>query len=187
MKNNIVFIDRDGTINEDIGYVFKVEDFKLLPGSLEALQELTRLKVLIYIITNQAGIGKGYYTETEFHFLTNYMLDFFSENRIEIEKVLYCPHHPDAVVDKYRLKCTCRKPGVGLFENIITGNKNKISNVALIGDKNTDIQAGSQMGISTYLVETGYGNFEKSNTQANFIVPDLQSAVRHLANQWNLN
>ncbi|OHB70247.1 MAG: hypothetical protein A2W17_07645 [Planctomycetes bacterium RBG_16_41_13] len=88
-----VFIDRDGTISADKGYVFRIEDFELLPSSLEALKLLTQHKIKIYIITNQAGIAKGYYTEKDFHSLTNYMLKHFQNDGIKVEKILYCPHH----------------------------------------------------------------------------------------------
>jgi D-glycero-D-manno-heptose 1,7-bisphosphate phosphatase len=175
-----VFLDRDGTINADKGYVFRIEDFELIPGSLEALQLLIRNNIKIYIITNQAGIAKGYYTEEDFHTLTDFMANRFHNAGINIEKVLYCPHHPEGTIPKYSLNCNCRKPGIGLVDTIMKQQGFQPSEVALIGDKNSDIDVGYKLGIKTYLVLTGYGLEHQKNNRASFIQPDLLSAVNHL-------
>lgn len=175
-----VFIDRDGTINEEKQYVHKIEDFQLIPGSLEALKLLTQHGVKIYIITNQAGIAKGYFTLKQFHKLTEYMLTFFRDEGIKIEKLLYCPHHPDGIVQEYSKDCLCRKPNTKLLEDVIEENDFKMEEIVLIGDKNSDIEAGRRLGIKTYLVETGFGFAEKANTKAMFIRSNLKDAVVHL-------
>jgi D-glycero-D-manno-heptose 1,7-bisphosphate phosphatase len=176
------FIDRDGTINEEKEYVSRIEDFELIPGSLGALKLLTQHKIKIYIITNQAGIAKGYFTENQFHHLTEHMINRFESEEIRIEKVLYCPHHPDGVIPEYSKACLCRKPNTKLMEDVMKEN-NFISNeVVLIGDKNSDIEAGKRLGIRTYLVETGYGLEEKGTTKATFIQKNLKDAVNHLLN-----
>lgn len=175
-----VFIDRDGTINEERQYVYNIEDFQLIPGSLEALKLLTQHGIKIYIITNQAGIAKGYFTAEQFHILTQHMLRFFGDEEVEIEKVLYSPHHPDGIVPEYTQDCLCRKPNTKLLEDIIEENDFKIKEVVLIGDKKSDIEAGRRLGIKTYLVETGYGREEKSHTKATFVRSNLKDAVVHL-------
>lgn len=175
-----IIIDRDGTINVEKEYVYKIEDFELIPGSLEALQLFTVNKIKIYIITNQAGIAKGYFTEEQFHHLTQYMLGMFEKEGIKVEKVLYCPHHPEGTIPKYTLICLCRKPGTKLIEDIIEQKKFQLHELALIGDKNSDIDAGYTIGIKTYLVLTGYGNEHRPRTKATYIKHDLLSAVKHI-------
>jgi len=176
-----IFVDRDGTINVEKEYLFKPDDFSLIDGSLEALSLLTKMGIKIYIVTNQAGIARGYYTEEDFHKLTDYMLAVFADHSIKVEEVLYCPHHPDGKVEKYSFKCSCRKPDVGMFEPVISKNNYLPEEMVLIGDKNSDIEAGKRLGIKTLLVETGYGGeTKKSGTDADFIVSDLLAGVKHL-------
>lgn len=184
MPKYAVFLDRDGTINEDLGYVSRVEDFKLFPGVMEALKLLTRHDIQIFIITNQAGIARGYYTEEHFYRLNDHMMALFEAQGIRIEKVLFCPHHPEAVLANYRKICSCRKPGTTLFREALSGEKYSLENLAVIGDKNSDIEAGKNLGIRTYLVETGHGNKEKEHTRADFIMPNLPAAVSHLVSDW---
>lgn len=177
-----VFIDRDGTINEEKGYVSRIEDFQLIPGSLEALKLLTEHGVKIYIITNQAGIAKGYFTEEQFHRLTEYMIRIFENEGVKIENILYCPHHPDGIIPEYTGDCLCRKPNNKLIQDVVEENHLKVDEVVLIGDKNTDIEAGNRLRMKTYLVETGYGAEEKKTTKATFVKKDLLGAVVHLLN-----
>ena len=177
-----VFIDRDGTINQEKEYVNRIEDFELIPGSLEALKLLTENGIKIYIITNQAGIAKGFFTIEQFHRLTEHMINLFKNEGIEIEKVLYCPHHPDGIVPEYAIECSCRKPNAKLLEDVIAENDYQTDEMALIGDKNTDIEAGRRLGIKTFLVETGYGAEGKWTTSATFVRRNLKDAVVHLLN-----
>jgi D-glycero-D-manno-heptose 1,7-bisphosphate phosphatase len=176
------FIDRDGTINEEKEYVNRIEDFELIPGSLEALKLLTEHQVKIYIITNQAGIAKGYFTLGQFHHLTEHMNNRFKDEGVKIEKVLYCPHHPDGVIPEYSKACLCRKPNTKLMEDIMGENNFNANEVVLVGDKNSDIEAGRRLGMKTYLVETGYGAEEKRATKATFVKKDLEEAVLHILN-----
>ncbi len=175
-----VFIDRDGTINVDKGYVYKPEDFELLPGVIEGLKLLCSRNIKIFVITNQAGIAKGYYSEDNFKVITEFTQTMFKEWGIVIEETLYCPHHPEGIVSEYTRECECRKPGTLLIESVIKKNQYKIDELVLIGDKNSDIDAGYKLGLRTYLVLTGYGSECKENTKATHTVPDLLSAVQHL-------
>jgi len=181
-KIKAVFIDRDGTINQEKEYVNRIEDFELIPGSLEALKLLTQHGVKIYIITNQAGIAKGFFTIEQFHRLTEHMIHLFKNEGIEIEKVLYCPHHPDGIVPEYAIECSCRKPNAKLLEDVIAENDYQTDEMVLIGDKNTDIEAGRRLGIRTVLVETGYGTQGKWTTSATFVRRNLKDAVLHILN-----
>ncbi len=175
-----VFLDRDGTINYERNYVHKIEDFELIPGTLEALRLLTDNNIKIYIITNQAGIARGYFTEEQFHDLTRYMLNCFEKNECKIEEVLYCPHHPDGTIPEYTQKCLCRKPGTKLIEDVMKKEKLNASEIALVGDRDSDIGAGLRLGITTYLVLTGYGSEHQNDIKADYISPDMLSAIKHL-------
>ena len=179
-KIKAVFIDRDGTINVEKGYVYKIEDFELIPRSAESLKLLTEKGIKIYIITNQAGIAKGYYSEEDFHLVTDYMVSQFGKEGIKVEKVLYCPHHHEGIIPEYSIKCNCRKPDVGLVDTIMKKESFEPSEVALIGDKNSDIETGHKLGIRTYLVLTGYGMEHQEDTKATYIRKNLCEAVKHL-------
>lgn len=179
-KVRAAFVDRDGTINVEKGYVHKIEDFHLIPGTLEALRLLTRNRVKIYIVTNQAGIAKGRFTDKEFQHLTDHMLAQFRKKRIHIERVLYCPHHPDGTVPEHTRACSCRKPGTGLLEEVIRCKGLRPEESVLIGDKESDIEAGARLGLTTYLVLTGYGAAYKAETRASFVKKDLLAAARHI-------
>lgn len=178
-----VFIDRDGTINEDRGYVYRIENFVLMAGVIEALQALTAHGICIYIVTNQSGIGRGYYTEAQFHELTNDMLQRFAEQQIKIEEVLYCPHHPEATIARYRKICDCRKPGNGLIKRCL--EQHIFEKMAMIGDKESDIEAGLSLDLTTYLVRTGAANGPLT-TRAHFVVTSLPAAVHHLLATWSI-
>ncbi len=180
MSLRCLFVDRDGTVNVETGYVYRIEDFEYIPRSLDALRLATEHDVRTYIVTNQAGIAKGLYTEDDFLTLTAKMLKDMRVLGIEIAEVLYCPHHPDATVPAYRQACNCRKPEVGLLQRVIDREGYSPDEMALVGDKNSDIEAGRKLGIATYLVETGYGAAEKQTTRAAHVVPDLMAAVEHL-------
>jgi D-glycero-D-manno-heptose 1,7-bisphosphate phosphatase len=175
-----VFVDRDGTINVEKGYVHRIEEFEYIPRALDALRLATDHGLSIYIVTNQAGIAKGLYTEEDFMTLTRKMLAQMSALGIRIADVLYCPHHPEGTVAAYRKACGCRKPEVGLLEPVIARGDFGADSMALIGDKNSDIEVGRKLGIPSYLVQTGYGLEEARSTRATHVVPDLMSAIQHL-------
>lgn len=173
----IFFIDRDGTINIEKGYVHKKEDLEFIPGALESLQKLSQANRKIYIITNQAGIAKGLYSEKVFQEFNSYFLKILASSGIIIEDVLYCPHHPDGIIEAYKINCECRKPGTKLLQEALVFEKLSPSQAVMIGDRNTDITAGKKVGIESYLVLTGYGLHEKETTTADYIVKDLKEAV----------
>lgn len=175
-----VFVDRDGTINVEKGHVHRVEDFEFIPGALEALRRLTDAGIGIFIVSNQAGIAKGMYTEGDFASLTRHMLGKMEDYGVRISDVLYCPHHPQAVDPAYGVDCDCRKPKAGLLRRVMSRERLSGGELVMIGDKNSDVEAGRAAGVRTYLVETGYGRLEKQATSADYVVADLLDAVNHL-------
>ena len=177
MKQKAVFLDRDGVINVDKGYVHKIEDFEFYPDVFDGLKKLQEAGFKLVIITNQSGIAVGYYTEDDFHKLTEYMLNEFSKQGIKIEKVYYCPHHPEGIIPELKQVCTCRKPATGMIESAIEEFNIDPLNSFLIGDKETDIQAGKKMGIKSILVKTGQGLKYVNNTTADYIAENFTDAV----------
>ena len=138
--NKVVFLDRDGTLNVDKGYLYKIEEFEWLQGAIEGLQLFQQMKYKIIIITNQSGIARGYYTEKEFERLNAWMLAVLEKQGIHVEKVYYCPHLLDAKIAQYRQNCNCRKPKLGLFYKAIKKFDIELSASYAIGDKLRDLE-----------------------------------------------
>lgn len=174
-----VFLDRDGVINVDKGYVHKIEDFEFYPNVFEALKKLQDNGFKLFIVTNQSGIAVGYYTEEDFLKLTDYMLKEFEKHGIKIEKVYYCPHHENGTVEKYSIKCDCRKPESGMIRQAIKEFGVDTSKSFLIGDKENDILAAHKEGIKAALVKTGQGLKYIKNTTADFIGEDILDVVEN--------
>lgn len=145
MKKKIIFLDRDGVINYDYGYVSKIDNFEFIEGVFEACKYFQKLNYEIIIVTNQSGIGRGYYNEKEFYTLTQWILDRFKEHEINILKVYFCPHSPEE-------KCSCRKPNIGMIENACKDFDIDLDNSWLIGDKITDIQTAINANIKNYIL-----------------------------------
>lgn len=136
--NKAIFLDRDGTINVEKHYIYKIEDFEFLPGVLDGMKLLCEAGFVLVIITNQSGIARGYYTEADFHKLNNWMIETLKKQGVEIAKVYYCPHHPDAQIEDYRMDCECRKPKIGMFEQAVKELDIDLSQSFVIGDKMRD-------------------------------------------------
>jgi len=139
MSNKAVFLDRDGTINIDKGYVHTKDDFEYLPGAKDALIQLQKLGYKLIIITNQSGIGRGYFTEREYWDFDKWIRDDLSMSGINITDSFYCPHLPDAPVARYAVDCDCRKPRIGLFEQAIKKYDIDPNNSIVVGDKSRDL------------------------------------------------
>lgn len=147
-----VFLDRDGTINADEGYLYRKEDFIFLPGVFEGLRQLQEAGYLLIIVTNQSGIARGYYTEEDFSRLNAWMLSRFEDEGIHITEVYYCPHHPEAVIEKYRVECNCRKPKTGLFREAEQKYGIEPGLSFVIGDKLRDCALCDGSGYRGFLV-----------------------------------
>jgi len=144
-----IFLDRDGVINEDFGYVGKIEDFKFRDGIFELLKLLQDLGYAFFIVTNQSGIARGYYSKEDFLKLSKWMIDELKKRKIFIKDIEYCPHHPDITGE-----CECRKPKPGMILNLAKKYNISLKDSILIGDKLSDIEAGKNAGIKKlYLVE----------------------------------
>jgi len=155
-KQPAIFLDRDGVINDDLDYVYRIKNFKFIPGVFEACRKFIERGYQIIIITNQAGIARGYYTEDDFEQLNQWMLNKFVYHNVEIKGVYYCPHHPVHGKNQYRVDCDCRKPKPGMILRAAQEHELDLRRSILIGDKASDIKAGKSAGIVTnLLVKTG--------------------------------
>jgi D-glycero-D-manno-heptose 1,7-bisphosphate phosphatase len=156
--NKALFLDRDGVINEDAGYVCKPEDFRFIGGIFELCRAALRSGYLIIVITNQAGIARGYYTEDDFWKLTDWMRERFSEQGIGISAVYFCPYHPEHGAGAYRQDSFDRKPNPGMIFRARDDFDLDLARSALIGDKNSDIEAGRSAGVGSLVFLRGrYG------------------------------
>lgn len=151
MKRHALFLDRDGVINKDYGYVIKVDQVDFIEGIFEVCRHARQLGYLIFVVTNQAGIARGYYTEQEFTKLTEWMCGVFQARNAPIEKVYYSPFHPDGI-NVYKLDSHLRKPAPGMILQAAKEYEIDLSNSVLIGDKETDIAAGLTAGVGCNLL-----------------------------------
>ncbi len=146
MKYKALFLDRDGVINVDHGYVRSLDDFHFQEGIFELCQAAQSLGYILLVITNQAGIARGYYTEAEFLRLTSWMVGQFADRQINIARVYYCPYHPVHGVGQYKRDSPDRKPGPGMLLRAQADFALELSSSILVGDKGADIEAARAAG-----------------------------------------
>ena len=177
-----VFLDRDGVINEERNYVFKIDEFHFMDGVFAACRTFMDAGYLLVIITNQAGIARGYYTEDDYQDLTDWMLSEFRQQGILIKNVYHCPHHPVFGVGKYRRDCDCRKPGPGMILEAARDHVLDLGRSILVGDKMTDIEAGRAAGIGCcILVSSGHPLDNTDSEIADGVFDNLQDVAIALA------
>lgn len=151
-KNKAVFLDRDGTINEDKGYLYRIEDFVYLDGAVDALRMFHKMEFLLIIVTNQSGIARGYYTEENMKNLHEWLVNDLAEKEVPIAGIYYCPHHPMAKIEKYRKNCRCRKPGTMLFRQAAEELQIEMDESFVIGDKIRDLEICRECGAQGILL-----------------------------------
>ena len=152
-----VFLDRDGTIVEEAGYLDRLDRLVFFPFAIDAVRLLQRAGYGLVIVTNQAGIGRGMYDEQFVKDTHGVMTKRFAESGVKVDGYYYCPHHPEATVERYRRNCDCRKPGAGMLREAAAHLDLDLRRSYAIGDKWTDVQAGQAAGARGILVRTGYG------------------------------
>ncbi|GAB7140072.1 D-glycero-beta-D-manno-heptose 1,7-bisphosphate 7-phosphatase [Deferribacterales bacterium RsTz2092] len=157
MKKPVVFIDRDGTINVDGGYINHADNFILYPFAAQAIRMLNTHGYLAVVVTNQSGIAKGFYTEEVMHELHGEMKTRLARGGARVDAIYYCPHDPDAKIEQYRMVCRCRKPDTGMLEQAIAELPIDTTRMTMVGDKYGDIQTGFKMNCRTIMLNTGYG------------------------------
>lgn len=181
--NGIVFLDRDGTIIEDEGYLSDPARLREIPGAAESLRRLAHGGYLIAVVSNQAGLAKGKFSREQMDAVHRAFVEHFRARGVAFDGVEYCPHHPEGLLGEYRAACGCRKPATGMAERILA----RLSVPAscrrwMVGDKMSDVLMGKELGAATILVATGYGigerlAMDRRGVRADLYVPSIREAA----------
>ncbi|MDY4280989.1 MAG: D-glycero-beta-D-manno-heptose 1,7-bisphosphate 7-phosphatase [[Pasteurella] mairii] len=175
--NKAIFLDRDGTLNIDYGYVHEIDQFHFIDGSIEALQQLKQMGYLLVLVTNQSGIARGYFSEQQFLQLTEWMDWSLADRGVDLDGIYYCPHHPDGI-GEFKQDCDCRKPKAGMLNQAIKELKIDPAHSIMIGDKMEDMMAGKSAGIKTnVLVRSGKTVSEDGEKLADYVIDSIADVV----------
>ena len=167
MPIKTIFLDRDGVINKERSYLYKITDFEFIDGIFDACLYFISLGYKIIIVTNQSGIARGFYSENDFKILNKWMLNQFQKKEISILDIFYCPHGPES-------NCDCRKPKPGMFLKAKNKYNINLEKSWMIGDTEADIKAASSCGIeNTILVRSGH-KIDESKSNAKFILDSIE-------------
>jgi len=189
MAYKAVFLDRDGTINEEVGYLDHPDRFKLLPRAGEAIRLLNRNGIKAILVTNQSGVARGYFPESMILKVHRKMEDLLKDERAYLDGIYYCPHHPDAGEPPYRQRCGCRKPETGLVDLALKELSIDCSKSYSIGDRMIDVEFGRRIKAKSILVLTGYGqkewepNRDRLEVTPDYVAQDLFEAVQWILRQ----
>ncbi|NBB55996.1 D-glycero-beta-D-manno-heptose 1,7-bisphosphate 7-phosphatase [Pantoea vagans] len=176
MANKVpaIFLDRDGTLNVDSGYVHEIDDFQFIDGTIEALQKLKAMGYALVVVTNQSGIARGMFTEDTFMRLTEWMDWSLADRDVDLDGIYFCPHHPEANVEEFRQECDCRKPQPGM---LLTAQEELHIDMAasyMVGDKLEDMLAGRAAGVGTkVLVRSGKPVTAEGEAAADWVINSL--------------
>lgn len=188
-KQPAVFLDRDGTINEQMGYINHISRFILLPGVARAIRQLNDLHIPVIVVTNQSGLARGYFPASLLDEVHEKMHRLLAKEGAHIDGLYICPHHPEAKVDEFRQACICRKPLPGLLEQAAREMHIDLGRSFMVGDRWSDLRCAVRVGATPILVLTGYGRGDyqyigpAQEIQPVFIADDLQAAVTWIVGQ----
>jgi D-glycero-D-manno-heptose 1,7-bisphosphate phosphatase len=186
----VVFLDRDGTINVEAGYIRRVEDLNLIDGAGEAIARLNRAGVVCVLTTNQTGAARGYYPESHIHALHDRLAALLADCGARLDAIYYCPHlspEEGGTVAPYNVVCNCRKPMPGMIEQALAEHPDlDVSRAFVIGDKSTDVELAHQAKVRGILVETGYGQKVLDGEYQWPVKPDYQASSIVEASDWIL-
>lgn len=186
-KNKAVFLDRDGTINEEVGYLDSLDKLKIIPCAYEAIRLINESGMKVVVISNQAGVARGLFTEAFVQKTNNYLQEIMSRQKAYINHFYYCPHHPTEGTEPYRRICACRKPAPGMLLQAAQDLNIDLTKSYLIGDRFNDMEAAKKAGAKGILVKTGYGEQLLQNggpdratpgNKPDFIAADILEAVK---------
>ncbi len=184
----IVFLDRDGTLIEEVGYIRDPADVRVLPGAAAAVRRMAAAGYLLAVVSNQSGLARGKFTRSEMDAVNGAFLAGFRKEGVVFDAVEYCPHHPEGAVAEYRRECSCRKPGIAMAESILRRLAVPESCPRfVVGDKMTDILFGIRLEAKTVLVGTGYGASEREEARRGGVAPDAFLPGMPEAAEWILS
>jgi D-glycero-D-manno-heptose 1,7-bisphosphate phosphatase len=180
-KFGAVFIDRDGTINEDVGYLSSPDDLVIYPWASEAIRLINKAGLKAIVVTNQSGIARGLLSEADLELIHRRLREELSRQGAHIDGIYFCPHHPQIGNEKYRMQCDCRKPAAGMLRVAAEEHRVDFNRSWLIGDKASDLESAARVGARAILVLTGYGPRTLGRIEparAEFTAPNLLAAVQ---------
>lgn len=187
VSTRAVFIDRDGTLIEETGYLNDLSRLKLFPYSVDAVRQLHRAGFLVVVVTNQAGIARGIVPEAFLDIAHGHISQVMQAGGARIDRYYHCPHHPDGIVPGLNRRCECRKPAPGLWHQAARDLSIDLAGSFTIGDRWLDVRAGRAAGTKTVMVRTGYGQGEEQaapdGATADAIVSDLAAAAGWILEQ----
>jgi D,D-heptose 1,7-bisphosphate phosphatase len=177
-KNRAVFLDRDGTINEDVGYLSRLEDLKIYENAAEAIRLIKENGFLTVVVTNQSGVARGFFSEDFIITVHDKMNEYLKERGASLDALYYCPHHPRYGNEIYRRECSCRKPQPGLLLRAAEDLDIDLRRSYVIGDMPRDMDIASKVGARGVMVKTGYGNNVIATSKPLYIAADLLDAAK---------
>lgn len=171
-----VFLDRDGVLTEERGYVASIEELHIFPYVRECVWQIHQKGYYAIVITNQSGVARGLFTEKALLEMNVYLMQ-----QTGVDAVYYCPHHPEGKMKKYKKECRCRKPGIGMFQEACRKFDIDLASSYMVGDRAGDILAGQNAGIKTILVESGYGTARlEAEVEPDYMCRDLRDIMNIL-------
>ncbi len=187
--NRAVFLDRDGTINEEVGYLKSLDMLKLIPGVGAAIKRLNNAGFKVVIITNQSGVARGYFPESLVEAAHDLLMTLLRAEGAVIDGIYYCPHHPTAGSSKYTVVCDCRKPATGLLDRATRDLDIDLASSFMVGDKWIDVELGHRAGARSILVRSGFAHDDPGNKRPphvedpDFTAHDLAEAAAWIIGQ----
>lgn len=186
--NKAVFLDRDGTVNEEVGYMTDLEKLRLIPGAGRAIRRLNDAGFKVVLVTNQSGVARGFFPEELVHEAHERIDEMLRSDGARIDAVYYCPHHPTAGNSHYTRECQCRKPKTGLIDRAVQDLDIDISSSYMIGDKWSDVELGHRAGVQAVLVRSGFAPDDPGNQRADRLKePDFSARDLAEAAEWIIN
>jgi len=173
-KNPAIFLDRDGTINEEMGYINHIGRFKIFPFVAESIKMFRENGFKTIVVTNQSGVARGYFTEELLNKVHKKLMDYLEENGTKLDGIYYCPHHPLEGVGQYKKDCNCRKPKTGLIERAAQEHDIDLTKSYMIGDRYKDMKFAKNLNLESGFVLTGYGQGEYEHQRQTWsFMPDI--------------
>lgn len=178
MPRPALFLDRDGTVNIESGYIRELDNLRLIPGAADVIRQCNQGQVPVVLVTNQSGPARGYYGEDWIHALHQRLQELLAAEGAHLDKVYYCPHLPadEGSVPEYSRNCDCRKPEAGMLLQAAQELDLDLSQSFMIGDKATDVDVGKRVGAHTILLTSGYGEQVLAGTYQHQVEPDYVCA-----------